>query len=216
MHSPLCIQLHQLAHVKAELDVGDGATGISLTAGTGTRWHQEPRDRGSPHHLPASRPGEAAAHRYSLEMLDDKGRVCDLLGDVGNHQCPGDLGEETGQRGGWVRIRGPLCCHPAHPAPGWQSTDCHPGGGLVQTSSTPSPRPWGTARGCHLPDRQAQENFNLKRQGSRTEIYLQAARLSPEMEKNSLIFPCLPSPRLFLKLSLPTGTIFSAKHKVVH
>ena len=35
-HSPLHIQLHQLAHIEAELDVGDGAAGISLTAGTGT------------------------------------------------------------------------------------------------------------------------------------------------------------------------------------
>lgn len=56
MHSPLCIQLHQLAHVKAELDIGDGAAGISLAASTGIRWHQQPGDRDTPCHLPATHP----------------------------------------------------------------------------------------------------------------------------------------------------------------
>ena len=62
-----------------------------------------PGARGQAQPLPPTRqpPGEAAAHRYSLEMLDDKGRVCDLLGDVGNHQRPGDLGEES-REGGWA------------------------------------------------------------------------------------------------------------------
>lgn len=55
--------------------------------------------RGQPLTPACQLPGEAAAHHYSLEMLDDKGRVCDLFGDVGNHQCPGDLGEEKGQSG---------------------------------------------------------------------------------------------------------------------
>lgn len=55
--------------------------------------------RGQPLPPACQLPSEAAAHHYSLEMLDDKGRVCDLFGDVGNHQCPGDLGEEKGQSG---------------------------------------------------------------------------------------------------------------------
>lgn len=79
------------------------------------------------------------------------------------------------------------------------------------------PDPRGIARHCHLPDRWTQQSFNLKRQGSRRERY--ASRLPgflQKLEKASHIFPCLPHPRLFLKLSLPTGTILSAKHKVVH
>lgn len=40
MYSPLCIQLHQLAHIEAELYVGDSAAGIGLTVGTWTWWHQ--------------------------------------------------------------------------------------------------------------------------------------------------------------------------------
>lgn len=39
MHSPLHIQLHQLAYVEAELDVGDSTAGIGLAAGTRTQWH---------------------------------------------------------------------------------------------------------------------------------------------------------------------------------
>lgn len=107
---------------------------------------------------PATCPGEAAAHRYSLEMLDDEGRVCDLLWDVGNHQCPGDLGEGKGQRGWVMGAHGLFCCHPACPATRkaetrW-GTDCHPGGWSARTSPVPAPRRWGTARRCHLPDRQ--------------------------------------------------------------
>lgn len=56
MHSPLCIQLHQLAHVEAELNIGDSAAGIGLAASTGAWWHQEPGDRDSPCHLPATHP----------------------------------------------------------------------------------------------------------------------------------------------------------------
>lgn len=72
MHSPLRIQLHQLAHVKAELDIGDGAAGISLAASTGAWWHQEPGDKGQSLTPACHSPSKAVAHGYSLEMLDDE------------------------------------------------------------------------------------------------------------------------------------------------
>lgn len=129
-------------------------------------------------------------------------------------------GRRRGRGCGRVGVHGPLCCHPARPATKKaemsQATDCHPGGKSAQTSSTPAPRPQGTARCCHLPDRQTQQSFSFKRHGSRTERF--ASRLPGflhKLEKTSLIFPCLPSARLFLKLFLSTGTILSAKHKVV-
>lgn len=216
MHSPLRIQLHQLAHIEAELDIGHGAAGISLTAGTGIWWHQDPGDADSPCHLPASHPGKVAVHHYSLKMLYDKGRVCDLLGDVGNHQCPGNLGEEKGQKrwvsGGLRAISLPSCSSNHREGRGMPRHQLPPGRlvstGVLNTHSH-------TRGHCQTlpPLRQTQQSFNLKRQGSRRDRFASGLpRFLQKMEKISLILPCLPSHRLFLKLSLHTETTLSAKY----
>lgn len=215
MHSPLRIQLHQLAHIEAELDIGHGAAGISLTAGTGIWWHQEPGDADSPCHLPASHPGKVAVHHYSLKMLNDKGRVCDLLGDVGNHQCPGNLGEEKGQKGwvgGGLRAISLPSCSLNH----WEGRGMPrhrlPPGRLVSTGVLNTHSHTRGHSQTLPPLRHSRASISKDRAAGETGLPLGCQAFSIRWRKSAFILPCLPSPRLFLKLSLHTETTLSAKY----
>lgn len=145
MHSPLCIQLHQLAHVEAELNIGDGAAGISLAASTGAWWHQEPGDRESPCHLPASPPAMLwySATHWKCLMISE-GSVISL-----------GMWVTISVRATWGKRRGKGICRmdlqdgqdlqdimlPLCPPSSELGHQLPPQSKSVQTSSMPSPKP---------------------------------------------------------------------------
>lgn len=165
--------------------------------------------------LPACHsPCKAVAHGYSLEMLDDKGRVCDLLGDVRNHQCPGDLGEEAKGCEEWIcRMGRDLQDILLPPCPPSSELGCHPRGqsDLLNAQSQ-------TLRA--QPDNAIRQTDGCSRASVSRDMIAREIDLPPgchfiqKLVKISHTFPCQPSSRLFLKPSVPTGTSICAKQEV--
>jgi len=201
-HSPLRIQLHQLAHVEAELDVGDGAAGISLAAGTRAQWHREPGDRHSPCHPPASRPARlrhTATHWKCLMIREGSVISLGMWVTISVRATWGRRAERAAGQG----VFGTSRCRPAHPLTGraearW-GTDCHPAGWPALTASMPAPRP---RQGCHLPDGRTVELQSQETRQQERKICLQAARLSPEAGENQC-YLSLPAQSQAVSKALP-------------